>query len=251
VDARREAEALQSTIAALGTPQRAAGAKRYMRSGLTFTGTTVPAVRRVAAQWLRDHPALTATELRAISEALWAQETFEARLLATVLLQRSAGLLRSADLPWLERLLRDCRGWSLMDNLAPCAVEAVLSRSPSLRRTTLARWSRDDDFWMRRAALLTLHRRLAVDEEEDAWRLWCRLAVDHLEDQRRWRGAPPTPEERFFIRKALGWALRDASQARPADVAAFVRRHRARLSGLTVREATRRLGAADRRAAGP
>lgn len=241
MDARREARLLLAALRARGTARRAGGAKRYMRSPLEFTGTTVPVVRRLAGTWLSRHADLDARSLRAVTEALWRAGVFEARLLATVLVQRRSGLLRTADLPWLERLLRDCRAWALMDNLAPYAVADVLARSPTLRRRTLTRWSRDPDFWTRRAALLTMHRDLARGDGD--WPLWTALAATNLEDQARWLAAPPSPEERFFIRKALGWALRDASRARPGDVAAFVEAHAGRLSGLTVREATRHLPA--------
>lgn len=239
MDARREASLLRARVEELGTPERAAGAKAYMRSALDFTGTTVPDVRRVATAWLRGHTDLSSRDLRAVTEALWRTDTFELRLLATVLLQHRSETLDTADLPWLERLLRDCRAWALMDNLAPYAVAAVLDRSRALRRRTLLRWSCDPEFWMRRAALLTMHRALAVGEGD--WDLWTTVARRQLEDQDRWQRIPPAPEERFFIRKALGWALRDAARSRPDEVAAFVRLHEAKLAGLTLREATRGL----------
>lgn len=244
MDARREATLLQAEVAARGTPTRAAGAKAYMRSDLDFTGTTVPDLRRIARAWLRAHKDLDANALRAVADALWAPTLFESRLLATILLQQRSDLVRTTDLPWLEGLLRACRAWALLDNLAPYAVADLLARSPALRKTTLSRWSRDDDFWMRRTALLTMHRDLARGDGD--WALWTRLAATHLEDQPRWRRNPPTTEERFFIRKALGWVLRDRTRTRPQDTVAFVRQHQEHLSGLTLREATRRLPPAQR-----
>lgn len=247
MDARREAVALRAGLAAKGTPTRAAGAKAYMRSDLAFTGTTVPDIRRIASAWLRTHKDLDGKDLRAVAEALWRPREFESRLLATVLLQRRGVLLGPKDLPWLERMLREAQAWALLDNLAPYAVNDVLA-DPALRRRTLTRWAKDEDFWMRRTALLTLHLDLARGEGD--WPLWVQLAEGQLEDQPRWAKAKPSADERFFIRKALGWVLRDRSKARPQDTLKFLEQNRGRLSGLTLREATRRLPTAIRGQAG-
>ena len=198
MDARREAAALRARLEADGTPARAAGAKAYMRSDLAFTGTTVPAVRRLASAWLKANGGVDAKALRAVARALWAMPVFEARLLATVLLQRRSDLLRPVDLPWLEDLVAGCRAWALMDNLAPYAVAHALAQDPALRRRALARWARDPDFWMRRAALLTMHRDLARGGGD--WPLWVHLADGQVEDDMGWRRAKPSADERFFIR---------------------------------------------------
>lgn len=236
-----EAAVLHAQLAAKGTPARAAGAKAYMRSDLEFLGVTVPDIRRIAAAWLNAKSDLDRPTLRSVVDDLWRPAIFESRMLATVLLQRRSALIGPRDLPWLERLVRACRGWALMDNLAPYAVADVLGRDPGLRARTLARWASDPDFWVRRAALLTMHRDLARGAGD--WLLWVRLAEAQLEDQPRWAKGEPSPDERFFIRKALGWVLRDRSRSRPGDTVAFVRTHRGRMAGLTLREATRHLPA--------
>lgn len=248
MDARREAAGLQQRLRELGTPARAIGAKQYMRSELEFTGTTVPDVRRIATAWLRQHPGLDRPDLKKFITALWKPAVFEGRLLGAVLLQHRSPLLTSADLPWLERLARDCRAWALLDTFVPYAIDDVLERSPSLRRTTLKRWADDPDFWMRRSALLVMHRSLA--KEGGDWPLWVHLAKSQLEDQPRWTTKAPTAEERFFIRKALGWVLRDRSASQPDQVVAFVQANRHRMSGLTLREATRNLPVRHRLALG-
>jgi 3-methyladenine DNA glycosylase AlkD len=240
MDARREAADLLRLVRQAGSPARAAAAKAYMKSDLEFSGTTVPELRRMAAAWLRTHRSIDGGQLRKVAQGLWALRLFEARLLATILLQRRSKLLEPGDLPWLEEFVRGCRGWALMDNLAPFAVDDVLSQSPGLEASTLKRWSQDDDFWMRRAALLTMHRRLARGDGD--WGLWTELAAQHLEDQERWRSEAPSPEERFFIRKALGWVLRERGKVNPGQTVEFLDEHAGRLSGLTVREAQRHLG---------
>lgn len=247
--AAAEVAALRRELEAVADAKYAVGAKAYLKSDLRFIGARMPDLRRVARAWLKDHRDLTHADLVAVAKASWAPGVFELRFLATVLLDARSDLLGPQDLPWLESLLRDCHGWALLDNLAPYAVAEVLARDPALRRRTLTRWSRDADFWMRRTALLTMHRQLARGDGD--WPLWVKLADGQLEDQARWRKAKPTPEERFFIRKALGWTLRDVCRSDPAAVEAFVRANRPRMSGLTLREATRRLPAAHRRRLDP
>jgi 3-methyladenine DNA glycosylase AlkD len=48
----------------------------------------------------------------------------------------------------------------------------------------------------------------------------------------------------FFMRKGIGWALRDAARSHPDEIRAFVAAHRERMSGLSLREATKHLGPA-------
>jgi 3-methyladenine DNA glycosylase AlkD len=102
----------------------------------------------------------------------------------------------------------------------------LVEREPALR-ATIKRWARDDDFWIRRSALLSLLPALRRGEGDFA--LFERLAEPMLD------------EREFFIRKAIGWVLREVSKRRPALVADFVRRYGPRLSGVTRREAVKYL----------
>lgn len=225
-------------VAQRGTASRAAGAKAYMKSDLDFTGTTVPDLRKIANAWLRDHKDLDAKGLRVVTEALWKRPVFEERVLAAILLARRAKLLHPADLPWLEGFVRASRAWAILDTFVFDAVPAALD-TDARRRRTLTRWSKDADFWMRRTALLAMLRDLRKGEGD--WALWTELAQGQLEDQPRWVKSMPSPEERFFIRKALGWVLRERGDKRPQDVVEFVQTNKARMAGLTLREATRNL----------
>jgi 3-methyladenine DNA glycosylase AlkD len=88
-------------------------------------------------------------------------------------------------------------------------------------------WSTDDNFWIRRYSLLVLMRGLVRDEEY--WGRFVRYADSMIE------------EKEFFIRKAIGWTLREVSKVRPEPVAEYVRRHMAVISGVTFREAVKYL----------
>ncbi len=181
--------------------------------------------RRIAAA--EDEP------LRAIVAALWRTRVHELRSVAIGLLEEREAALDAGDLPMLERLLRDACTWAYVDWLSTKVLAPMLLRETTLR-TTLPRWATDNDFWIRRAALLTLMP--PVVQGDVPFSAFTALAVPMLGDTE------------FFIRKAIGWVLREVSKEQPTVVAKFLRAHRAEVSGLTMREGAKYLPAKDRKA---
>ena len=210
----------------LGTPERAAGTKAYLKSDLEFTGTTVPATRSVIRSWCRARPALTREELTATGGELWARPVFECRLAAVELLDAQAALLRPGDAVMIEQMLRTARTWALVDTLAEHVMGGLVERYPELT-ATLDRWAGDDDFWLRRSAMLALLRPLRRGGGD--FDRFSRYADQMLE------------EKEFFIRKAIGWILRDTAKRRPALVAEWLGPRAHRASGVTIREAVKPL----------
>jgi 3-methyladenine DNA glycosylase AlkD len=143
---------------------------------------------------------------------------------ATVVLERKQALLTPADMPLLERLLREARTWALVDSLAASVVGPLLLRFPELA-STIDRWASDDDFWIRRSALLA--HLLPLRRGEGGWERFTRYADAMLE------------EKEFFIRKAIGWVLRETAKKRPDLVFEWLAPRTHRCSGVTIREAVR------------
>jgi 3-methyladenine DNA glycosylase AlkD len=210
----------------LGTPERAAGTKAYLKSDLEFTGTTVPATRSVIRSWCRARAALTREDLTATAGELWARPVFECRLAAVELLDAQAALLRPGDAVMIEQMLRTARTWALVDTLAEHVMGGLVERYPELT-ATLDRWAGDDDFWLRRSAMLALLRPLRRGGGD--FDRFSRYADQMLE------------EKEFFIRKAIGWILRDTAKRRPALVAQWLEPRAHRASGVTIREAVKPL----------
>jgi 3-methyladenine DNA glycosylase AlkD len=220
---------------ALGTPARSASEKAYMKSALQFHGVDAAQLRAAAAAFCKEND-LDASSLRAIVDALYATDWFDLHSVAIALLERKRALLVPADAPWLIALARASACWAHVDYLATQVVDPLVAAHPKLLARTRV-WANDRDFWVRRVALLAQLRALRQGGGDFA--LFAELAAPMLE------------EKEFFIRKAIGWVLREVSKKRPALVRDFFREHGARAAGLTWREGTKYLPEAMRREVTP
>jgi 3-methyladenine DNA glycosylase AlkD len=218
------ADSLRARLLELGTPERAAGETAYLKSSLEHLGVRVPDVRREVKAVLR--AGLTHDQLFALADELWSRPVHEHRVAAIELLHGAPELVTAVDLPWIEGRLRDCNTWALVDPLAGWVVASLAVREPQAVLPVLDRWVDDDDFWIRRSAVLSLRALLARGSEVDR----CFAYADRL-----------LPEREFFIRKVLGWVLRELAATHPDDVSAWLRAHMVDMNLVTLREPLRRL----------
>jgi 3-methyladenine DNA glycosylase AlkD len=227
-----DARGIERAVSAGVPPARAAASKAYLKIDLKFTGASVPQVRSAVVQWRRNKPGLDRCHLLAVASALWARPVFECRMAATLMLTDRRGLLEAADLDAVERMLRESGTWALVDGLAADVAGSLVARFPGLY-PVLDRWAGDPDFWIRRSAMLAL--------------LVPLRRGDPAEFERFGRYADQMLAEReFFIRKAIGWVLRETAKKNPALVTAWLAPRAHLASGVTVREAVKYLPAADR-----
>jgi 3-methyladenine DNA glycosylase AlkD len=229
---QRLAEQIEADLRAVGTPARAAQEKRYLKSDLDHVGATVPAMRKIVVAVRRAHPGLRRADVLALARALWKKPIHERRAAAVELLEQFKKELRPEDIDVVETFLREARGWALVDNLAALVVGDLMERFPVQLAPVLDRWAKDEDFWLRRSALLALL--LPLRRGEGDFSRFCRYADAMLE------------EREFFIRKAIGWVLRETAKKTPKRVVKWLVPRAARASGLTVREASKHLPAADK-----
>ena len=207
--------------------------KAYLKSSLEFYGATVPAIRKTAKSYVANRPDLDREELLALVSALWARPVNEFHMLAIELLDLRKSVLEAADLALVESMLRTSYTWAYVDSLAASVAGPLVERYPQLAGT-LNRWATDPDFWIRRSAMLALL--LPLRRGEGDMDRFLRYADAMLE------------EKEFFIRKAIGWVLRESARKRPDVVRDFLATRLDRVSGLTLREAARHLPAVDREA---
>lgn len=219
-------QTLCGEYAAAADPERAEAMSRYMKGRFTFFGIPAPERRaidrRVLARVGRpsDERALVALVRRS-----WDRPEREVQYFACDLLRRYASGASPALLGVCRELILATPWWDTVDALATRVVGPLVLAHPRLV-AEMDRWAGGEDLWLARAAII---HQLTFGERTDSERLF-RYALAWADEQD------------FFIRKGIGWALRQYARTDPAAVIEFVRGHRDRLSGLTRREALKHLG---------
>ena len=219
------ADHLERDLRALGTPERAEGEKRYLKSDLDFLGVSVWGIRKVMKAFAEQHRDLPRDDVVALIEALWAKPVFERRMMAAMLLEEYVAVLEPSDLELIERLIRESKTWALVDVLSGDVVGEIILRNPKFA-ARLDAWAKDDDFWVRRSALLA---QLLPLKDGASFRRFASYADAMLD------------EKEFFIRKAIGWVLRETAKRRPDEVYEWLAPRAHRSSGVTIREAVKYL----------
>jgi 3-methyladenine DNA glycosylase AlkD len=226
-DARRRlVDQIDTALRTRGAPGRAEHERAYLKSELTHYGTSVPAIRSVAKAVTAQHPGLSHDDLVMLVDALWAAPVHERRMAAVEVLSSCHDRLRGEDMILLERLLRGSGTWALVDPLAASVIGPLAERHPEAG-VVLDRWARDQDFWIRRAALLALLAGLRRGDGD--FERFSRYADAMLDDKE------------FFVRKAIGWVLRETARKRPNLVYTWLLPRATRASGVTIREAIKPL----------
>jgi 3-methyladenine DNA glycosylase AlkD len=217
--------AIRTALMERADPVRAARAQAYMKSAILSLGVRVPEVRRCVVAAAAAFPFNSSGQLRATvlvlwREAQWREEQYAAIDLTGLRLVAKDPLM----LPVYEEIIRTGAWWDFVDGVSPRICGLLLAHR-AMMTPVLLRWSTDEDFWIRRAAITSqLKAKSATDTD-----LLCAAIKANLDD----------PE--FFIRKAIGWALREYAKTDPAWVRSFVTEHASQLSPLSRKEALRRL----------
>jgi 3-methyladenine DNA glycosylase AlkD len=209
-----------------GSVERAAGQKAYLKSDLDFFGVAVPVVRAAIKRESKSNPITERSVLIEKSIGCFDSTYFEMQLFGVFLLERYSELLEPEDIQVLVDLIRRCTTWALVDPMSKPGARLVDIGMPGVG-PILDDWSTDENFWVRRYSILVLMAGLVRDDTY--WDRFVGYADSMIE------------EKEFFIRKVIGWALREVSKVRPEPVAAYVRRHMPVISGVTFREAVKYL----------
>ena len=219
--------AIGAALRAAADPDRAPHQQAYMKSEMPFLGVVVPQCRRIAASAFRAHPLPDGDAWQAAILGLWREAAFrEERYAAIELLNlpRCARWIEPRRIPLIEELVVTGAWWDYVDAIAGRAMGAMLAGHPKPTKALLRGWARSNDVWKRRTAILAqLRSKQATDRK---------LLADVIE--------PSIGEREFFLRKGIGWALREFSKTDPDWVIAFIATHDA-LSGLSRREAMKHL----------
>jgi 3-methyladenine DNA glycosylase AlkD len=220
---------LERELRQVGDAERAVGAKAYLKSNLEFIGVAARPLREVARTFLSGHADLERMSLLDLVRALWQRPVFELKAIAVALLERRTTDLVVGDFELIEELLRGSKTWALVDWLCTKVAAPLVETDPEATSAVLERWARDEDFWIRRASMLAQLPALRSGAGDfDLFALFASRMVG---------------EKEFFIRKAIGWVLREVSKKRPQLAYDFLLQHVDAVSALTLREGSKYLPA--------
>lgn len=216
---------IQHTLAALAEPARAAAMSAYLRDQFPFLGIPTPARRAALKPLLKVD--FDQNRLLTVADQLWRLPEREYCYAAIDLLARHVGRLDSSAVAPLLALAQREPWWETVDGLAGIVGDVVHAarRNDPDAQATMDAALRHDCLWVRRIAMI---HQLGWRLDTDTTRLFA--YAEKL-----------APESDFFIRKAIGWALRDYARWNPQAVRDFVAAMGGRLSPLSAREATRRI----------
>jgi 3-methyladenine DNA glycosylase AlkD len=218
--------ALQRAFTPLADASQAEPMKAYLLDQFEFLGLPAP-VRRKAVKDIGKVQWQSADDLLAAAELLWQKPQREYRYTAVDLLRKHSALLNVNDLPALQALLLRDPWWETVDGLSAVIADvmhAAVQQKPNAA-VAMDVWLKHPSHWVRRSAML---HQLGWRLDTDTTRLFG--YATQLAD-----------EKEFFIRKAIGWALRDYARWNPQAVTDFLVQQRTTLSVLTVREAAKHL----------
>jgi 3-methyladenine DNA glycosylase AlkD len=218
-------ERLTATYAAAADPERAASMGAYMKDVAPFLGLATPDRRALSRTVLLGTGRPDEADCTAVALRCWRLPEREYHYFAVDYLRRHVGRLSSGFLPVARHLVTTIPWWDTVDALASRVVGGLVAADPKLK-AAMDTWIEDDDLWVARTALL---HQLRYQDATDTERLfaYCVRQSGHGD---------------FFIRKAIGWCLREYAKTDPDAVRDFVTRERDRLAPLSAREALRNIG---------
>ncbi|MFD0117608.1 DNA alkylation repair protein [Streptomyces sp. NPDC058320] len=218
-------ERLTAVYPTAADPERAGQMRAYMKDVAPFLGLTAPVRRALSRTVLAGVPRPDESDCTALALRCWELPEREYAYFAVDYLRRHAARCSSGFLPVARHLVSTVPWWDTVDLLAAHVVGALVAADPRLAKDMDA-WIEDDDLWIARTALLHQLRRKETTDRERLFGYCLRQA--------------PHPD--FFIRKAIGWCLREYAKTDPDAVRSFVAAHRDRLAPLSTREALKNIG---------
>ena len=199
-----------------------------MKNQFIFLGIKTPVRRAAIAELIRKQKGAPSAELLRSARMLWALPQREYQFVAVDLLGKQVSTLSPKHLPALFSLVQKKSWWDTVDSMAATVIGRVVLNARAVNpdiQFEMDKALQSSNLWVRRVAIL---HQLGWRDKTDSQRLFSyALACGH--------------EKEFFIRKAIGWALRDYARHAPEEVRGFLAANRQRLSPLTVREAAKHL----------
>lgn len=213
--------------------------RAYMKSDMPYHGVSAAALRAACRRVFATHPIASAETWRRDALALWNGATHREERYAAIEWtgdRRARGFQTLEALPMYEHMIVTGAWWDTVDTLAKLRLGELLRREPKKMRSRMLAWSRGTNVWKRRAAILC---QLGFKEETDVPFLYACIepSLEPNLERGALEGRNLSATDRFFLRKGIGWALRQYAWTDPKEIARYVRSRNVALSGLSRREA--------------
>jgi len=216
---------VQQELSKKADPQKAIEMAAYMKTEMPFYGVQKPDRLPIYRELARRFAPLDQREYQTNVQALWTLPHREEKYAALEYASMFPTFIAPASMPLYKQLIEEGGWWDFVDVIAINLVGHALIKSRSDLRGQIVDWSRDENMWIRRTSLIC-HNHHKKETDQQLLFATC-LQLAH--------------EKEFFIRKAIGWALREYSYAAPTAVNAFVLKNKDSLSPLSFREAVKHL----------
>jgi len=201
----------------------APNAQSYLGSPVPVLGVPVPALRKIVANFRKEHRDLDARTLNGLAANLWKGSTFEEKALAISLLDAHATVLNEASWKLLNRWAGQARGWGLCDWLGLGPLATIVHSQPDRFREILG-WTASNNPWRRRIAVYSLRDFVRAGELDAPFRLLERLLYD----------------DEFWVQRAVGTWLRESWKKDRRRTEAFLRTNVRGLPKVVITVATER-----------
>lgn len=216
--------ALRAQLEVAAEPAKAPGMQRYMKSSMPYYGVASPEMRGVCGSVFAAHPLPDRHAWEEAVRELWRGAIYREERYAAIALTGHRLYRAHQDpdaVPMYEELIVGGAWWDYVDEVAIRRIGPILRGHPDVMTPLMREWSLDADLWKRRTAVIC-----QVGSKRDTDKALLAGCIDAT----LW-------DRDFFIRKGIGWALREHSKVDPVWVGEFVARRAELLSPLSRREA--------------
>ncbi len=217
---------LRAALVAVANPDKAPEMAAYTKHRFSYLGCSAGERRKASKPILNAAKMMEPDQLLGLVDELWAETEREFHYVGMDAIRAGAKNLRATDLARVRSFIEATPWWDTVDSLAVHTIGTVVSKHPELVQE-MDEWIESEDMWIARTAIL---HQLMYKERTDTNRLFTYCTM-HMESNE------------FFLRKAIGWALRQYARTDPEAVRAFVSNNEDSLSGLSKREALKNISA--------
>ncbi len=216
---------LTAQFSKLADADKAVEMAAYMKTDMPFWGIQKPDREPIYRQLAKQFAPASHDEYSQVILEIWSGKHREHKYAALDYAVRCKMFVDTSMIPVYEELVRDGAWWDLVDPLATLLIGIAFLNDQKTVKPIMKEWIDDDDMWIRRTAILSMNKHKDRTDEKLLYDFCLRRAH----------------EKEFFIRKAIGWALREYSYKAPDSVIKFLKTNRNKLSPLSYREGAKQL----------